>query len=154
MKAVDHSKEFGCTLVEMRSLMEARGAEAIVRLSTEHDGVEGLCKKLKVDPVRGLSNNAVELDRRRAAFGSNTIPPAKSKNFARLVFDACRDPTLIILVAAGFVNLALSFYEPEMHSPVDEETVTAAALVVGELMSNSTLGRRGCRIASLPLSVP
>ncbi|KAK5986591.1 hypothetical protein GCK32_018217, partial [Trichostrongylus colubriformis] len=121
-EVVDHAKEYGCTLTEMRSLMEARGAEAIVRLSTEHDGVEGLCQKLKVDPVRGLPNNAAELDRRRAVFGSNTIPPAKSKSFARLVFDACRDPTLIILVVSGFVNLALSFYEPEIQSPIDEET--------------------------------
>ncbi|KHJ81342.1 hypothetical protein OESDEN_18972, partial [Oesophagostomum dentatum] len=59
-------------------------------LSTEHDGVEGLCQKLKVDPVHGLPNNAAELEKRRAAFGANTIPPAKSKSFVRLVFDACR----------------------------------------------------------------
>ncbi|EPB71320.1 e1-E2 ATPase, partial [Ancylostoma ceylanicum] len=108
-----------------------------LQLSTEHDGVDGLCRKLKVDPVRGLPNNAADLDKRRSAFGANTIPPAKSKSFARLVFDACRDPTLIILVVAGFINLALSFYEPEMQAPVDEETVTAAALVAGALLNNT-----------------
>nr|CDJ88738.1 ATPase and Haloacid dehalogenase hydrolase domain containing protein [Haemonchus contortus] len=140
-EGADHAKEYGCTLAQMRSLMEARGAEAIVRLSTEHDGVEGLCQKLKVDPVRGLPNNPAELDRRRAAFGANTIPPAKSKSFARLVFDACRDPTLIILVVSGFVNLALSFYEPEMESPVDEDLLTTtAASIVGGFFSNITLG--------------
>ncbi|VDO47942.1 unnamed protein product [Haemonchus placei] len=112
-----------------------------LQLSTEHDGVEGLCQKLKVDPVRGLPNNPAELDRRRAAFGANTIPPAKSKSFARLVFDACRDPTLIILVVSGFVNLALSFYEPEMESPVDEDLLTTtAASIVGGFFSNITLG--------------
>ncbi|CAJ0602106.1 unnamed protein product [Cylicocyclus nassatus] len=133
----DHSKDYGCTLAQLRSLMEARGAEAIVRLSTEHDGVEGLCKKLRVDPINGLHNNATELEKRRATFGANTIPPATSKSFVRLVFDACRDPTLIILVVAGCINLALSFYEPEMQAP-DEETSTAAALIAGAFMNNIT----------------
>ncbi|VDM82053.1 unnamed protein product [Strongylus vulgaris] len=109
----------------------------ILGLSTEHDGVEGLCKKLRVDPVLGLSNNAAELDKRRTTFGANTIPPAASKSFVRLVFDACRDPTLIILVVAGFVNLALSFYEPEMQAPV-EETTTAASLLAGTFLNNIT----------------
>ncbi|PIO59450.1 cation transporter/ATPase, partial [Teladorsagia circumcincta] len=136
----DHSREYGCTLVQLRSLMEARGAEAIVRLSTEHEGVEGLCQKLKVDPLRGLPNSPVELDRRRATFGANTIPPAKSKSFTRLVFDACRDPTLIILVVSGFINLALSFYEPDIQSPVDEDVAVTAASVAGAYLSNNTLG--------------
>ncbi|PIO62861.1 e1-E2 ATPase, partial [Teladorsagia circumcincta] len=136
----DHSREYGCTLVQLRSLMEARGAEAIVRLSTEHEGVEGLCQKLKVDPLRGLPNSPVELDRRRATFGANTIPPAKSKSFTRLVFDACRDPTLIILVVSGFINLALSFYEPDIQSPVDEDVAVTAASVAGAYLSNNTIG--------------
>ncbi|KAJ1358332.1 hypothetical protein KIN20_016740 [Parelaphostrongylus tenuis] len=116
-----------------------------VELSTEHNGVEGLCTKLKVDPVRGLPNKASELERRRAVFGPNTIPPAKSKSFFRLLFDACRDPTLIILVVAGFINLALSFYEPDMQSP-EEETTTVADLLSNDFLSNVT-------VASLKLVV-
>uniref|UniRef100_A0A0K0CZK4 Cation_ATPase_N domain-containing protein n=1 Tax=Angiostrongylus cantonensis TaxID=6313 RepID=A0A0K0CZK4_ANGCA len=138
-QVTDHSKEYGCTLTQMRNLMEARGAEAVVRLSTEHNGVDGLCAKLRVDPVRGLPNQASELERRRAAFGANTIPPGRSKSFFRLLYDACRDPTLIILVVAGFVNLALSFYEPDVKTSEDE-TTTLDGLLASDFISNGTIG--------------
>ncbi|KAJ1358331.1 hypothetical protein KIN20_016739 [Parelaphostrongylus tenuis] len=32
-EVTDHSKDYGCTLAQLRSLMEARGAEAVVRVS-------------------------------------------------------------------------------------------------------------------------
>ena len=44
--------------------MEARGAEAIVRLANEHNGVEGLIEKLKTDPIKGLSSNQANLEKR------------------------------------------------------------------------------------------
>ncbi|CAI5448891.1 unnamed protein product [Caenorhabditis angaria] len=124
-KNIQDARDFGCGLADLRGLMEARGAEAIVRLSNEHDGVEGLCAKLKTDPLKGLSGEQADLDKRRHVYGANTIPPAKSKSFIRLVIDACRDPTLIILVLSGFVNLALSFYEP---SPVSEDDLVSAVV--------------------------
>uniref|UniRef100_A0A1I7XUS7 Cation_ATPase_N domain-containing protein n=1 Tax=Heterorhabditis bacteriophora TaxID=37862 RepID=A0A1I7XUS7_HETBA len=49
-----------------------------------------------------------------------------------------KDPTLIILVVSGFINLALSFYEPEMQIP-SEDTVILAT-VTGAVLSNSTIG--------------
>ncbi|EFP07194.1 hypothetical protein CRE_13489 [Caenorhabditis remanei] len=142
------AKEFGCSLGDLRGLMEARGAEAIVRLSTEHEGVEGLCKKLKTDSLVGLSGEQADLDKRRHVYGANTIPPAKSKGFVRLVLDACKDPTLIILVLSGFINLALSFYEPT--SAAEDPTqqvlnVTMAAMLAanGTLMTTTEAPSEG-----------
>uniref|UniRef100_A0A1I7XW51 Calcium-transporting ATPase n=1 Tax=Steinernema glaseri TaxID=37863 RepID=A0A1I7XW51_9BILA len=110
------AKTFEVNLQELRKLMESRGPEAATKLANDYDGIEGLCRKLSVDPVKGLSNDSAELNVRRAKFGSNTIPTTKSKSFFRLVFDACKDPTLIILIIAGFLSLALSFSEPGQES--------------------------------------
>ncbi|CAB3406529.1 unnamed protein product [Caenorhabditis bovis] len=144
---IKDARDFQCSLADLRGLMEARGAEAIVRLSTEHDGVEGLCQKLKTDPLKGLSGEAADLEKRRHVYGANTIPPAKSKSFIRLVFDACRDPTLIILVLSGFVNLALSFYEPSSSSSdsssddggVNSTMVANATMAAIAAIANSTV---------------
>ncbi|KAI6193370.1 Calcium-transporting ATPase [Aphelenchoides besseyi] len=104
------------SVAELRRLMEARGPESMLKLDNEYKGVEGLCSRLRVDAVRGLPNDADYLQERRNKFGPNTIPRAKSKSFLRLIWDASRDPTLIILVLAGFVSLGLSFYEPSEDS--------------------------------------
>uniref|UniRef100_A0A7E4V3B7 Calcium-transporting ATPase n=1 Tax=Panagrellus redivivus TaxID=6233 RepID=A0A7E4V3B7_PANRE len=103
------------TLDELKKLMETRGAEAIVQLDNEYNGFEGLCEKLDVNPIRGLPNDPKVLQRRRQKYGANVIPKGASKPFWRLVLDASKDPTLLILILSGFVSLALSFYEPDQE---------------------------------------
>uniref|UniRef100_A0A9J2Q6B0 P-type Cu(+) transporter n=1 Tax=Ascaris lumbricoides TaxID=6252 RepID=A0A9J2Q6B0_ASCLU len=148
--------DYGCTLEELRTLMEARGAEAVIKLENEYGGVEGLCSLLKVDPLNGLPSDPQELARRRAKFGFNTIPSPQSKSFIRLVFDACKDPTLIILVVAGFISLGLSFYEPgqddneqENASNILNSTTANLTHNVFETLSNSTM--HGGSNSPLPL---
>ncbi|KAK0399648.1 hypothetical protein QR680_003144 [Steinernema hermaphroditum] len=106
------SKEYGCSVEELRTLMEYRGAEAREKIETDYVGVEGLCKRLKSNPSDGLSRNKDELDRRRAVFGANEIPPHPPKSFLQLVWEALQDVTLIILLVSAIVSLALSFYRP------------------------------------------
>ncbi|MFH4974297.1 hypothetical protein AB6A40_001006 [Gnathostoma spinigerum] len=104
------SGEYGCSVEELRTLMEYRGIEAKEKIDADYGGVEGLCKKLKTDPVHGLPQNNDELDRRRAVFGANEIPPHPPKSFLQLVWEALQDVTLIILLVSAIVSLALSFY--------------------------------------------
>ncbi|KAK7915932.1 hypothetical protein WMY93_011693 [Mugilogobius chulae] len=42
---------FGCSLMELRTLMELRGSEAVVKIQDDYGGVEGLCKRLKTSPT-------------------------------------------------------------------------------------------------------
>ncbi|VDM94842.1 unnamed protein product [Thelazia callipaeda] len=104
--------EYGCSVDELRTLMEYRGLEAREKLDAEYDGVEGLCRRLKTDPNTGLPQDKDELDRRRAVFGANEIPPHPPKSFLQLVWEALQDVTLIILLVSAIVSLALSFYRP------------------------------------------
>lgn len=49
----NHDGEFGCTLKELRSLMELRGAEAITKISETYGDTQGLCSRLKTSAIDG-----------------------------------------------------------------------------------------------------
>lgn len=49
-------------------------------------------------------------------FGANVIPPQKAKSFLQLVWEAIQDVTLIILLFAAIISLALSFYQPSAEA--------------------------------------
>jgi len=48
------SLNLGCTVQELRDLMELRGNEACQALTGRYSGVQGLCQRLKTDPVNGM----------------------------------------------------------------------------------------------------
>uniref|UniRef100_A0A8V5HD91 Calcium-transporting ATPase n=1 Tax=Melopsittacus undulatus TaxID=13146 RepID=A0A8V5HD91_MELUD len=108
----NHEGDFGCSMVELRNLMELRSAEAVARLNDSYGSVQNVCKRLKTSPVEGLSGNPTDLEKRRQVFGQNFIPPKKAKTFLQLVWEALQDVTLIILEIAAIVSLGLSFYHP------------------------------------------
>ncbi|XP_067319688.1 plasma membrane calcium-transporting ATPase 2 isoform X10 [Anolis sagrei] len=108
----NHAGEFGCTLEELRCLMELRGTEAVVKITETYGDTEGLCRHLKTTPIEGLPGTAADLDKRKLIFGKNFIPPKKPKTFIQLVWEALQDVTLIILEIAAIISLGLSFYHP------------------------------------------
>ncbi|XP_042319025.1 plasma membrane calcium-transporting ATPase 4 isoform X2 [Sceloporus undulatus] len=107
-----HEGEFGCSVMDLRNLMELRSGEAVNRINDTYGGVHNICKRLKTSPVEGLSGNPADLEKRRQAFGQNFIPPKKAKTFLQLVWEALQDVTLIILEIAAIISLGLSFYHP------------------------------------------
>ncbi|XP_042307084.1 plasma membrane calcium-transporting ATPase 3 isoform X2 [Sceloporus undulatus] len=111
-RELNHAGGFGCTLAELRSLMELRGAEAIQKVQETYSDVNGLCRRLKTSPTEGLSDNTADLEKRRQIYGQNFIPPKKPKTFMQLVWEALQDVTLIILEIAAIISLGLSFYSP------------------------------------------
>ncbi|XP_078075763.1 plasma membrane calcium-transporting ATPase 1-like isoform X1 [Mustelus asterias] len=113
----DHNEgQFGCTLMELRDLMELRSVDAVHKIEECYGDVAGLCTRLKTSPIEGLSGNPADLDRRHQVFGENFIPPKKAKTFLQLVWEALQDVTLIILEIAAIISLGLSFYRPPGES--------------------------------------
>nr|ACC91880.2 plasma membrane Ca++ transporting ATPase 4 variant x/b [Mus musculus] len=110
--AESHEGEFGCTLMDLRKLMELRGADAVAQISAHYGGVQEICTRLKTSPIEGLSGNPADLEKRRLVFGKNVIPPKRPKTFLELVWEALQDVTLIILEIAAVISLVLSFYRP------------------------------------------
>ncbi|XP_018430540.1 PREDICTED: plasma membrane calcium-transporting ATPase 2-like, partial [Nanorana parkeri] len=108
----NHAAEFGCTLEELRTLMELRGTEAVLKIKEYYGDMEGMCRRLKTSPTEGLPGTQADLEKRRQVYGENLIPPKKPKTFLQLVWEALQDVTLIILEIAAIISLGLSFYRP------------------------------------------
>ncbi|KAM4654428.1 plasma membrane calcium-transporting ATPase 2 isoform 11-T11 [Amazona ochrocephala] len=128
----NHAGEFGCTLQELRSLMELRGTEAVVKIKETYGETEGLCRHLKTSPTEGKSGTAADLEKRKLIFGKNFIPPKKPKTFLQLVWEALQDVTLIILEIAAIISLGLSFYQPPGEGNEGCGTATGGAEDEGE----------------------
>ncbi|KAM9095734.1 plasma membrane calcium-transporting ATPase 2 isoform 8-T11 [Sarcophilus harrisii] len=128
----NHAGEFGCTMEELRSLMELRGTEAVVKIKETYGDTEGICRRLKTSPVEGLPGTAPDLDKRKQIFGQNFIPPKKPKTFLQLVWEALQDVTLIILEIAAIISLGLSFYHPPGEGNEGCATAQAGAEDEGE----------------------
>ncbi|XP_066218112.1 plasma membrane calcium-transporting ATPase 4 isoform X1 [Saccopteryx leptura] len=110
---VEHGEgDFGCSVMELRKLMELRSTEAMNQINAHYGGIINLCGRLKTNPVEGLSGNPADLEKRKQVFGQNLIPPKKPKTFLELVWEALQDVTLIILEIAAIISLVLSFYRP------------------------------------------
>uniref|UniRef100_A0A8C6YDY8 Calcium-transporting ATPase n=1 Tax=Naja naja TaxID=35670 RepID=A0A8C6YDY8_NAJNA len=129
----NHAGEFGCTLQDLRSLMELRGMEAVVKIKETYGDTEGLCRHLNTSPIEGLPGTTADLDKRRLIFGKNFIPPKKPKTFIQLVWEALQDVTLIILEIAAIISLGLSFYHPpgEGNEVESEEGEAEAGWIEG-----------------------
>ncbi|KAM3844130.1 plasma membrane calcium-transporting ATPase 3 isoform 5-T5 [Vipera latastei] len=135
-REMNHAGGFGCTLSELRSLMELRGAEALQKVQETYTDVHGLCRRLKTSPTEGLSDNTADLEKRRQIYGQNFIPPKKPKTFLQLVWEALQDVTLIILEIAAIISLGLSFYAP----PGEESEVCGNVSGGGEDEGESEAG--------------
>lgn len=59
MVEANHDGEFGCTLKELRSLMELRGAEAISKIGETYEDIQGLCNRLKTSPIDGNASSTL-----------------------------------------------------------------------------------------------
>uniref|UniRef100_A0A8B9HQN3 Calcium-transporting ATPase n=1 Tax=Astyanax mexicanus TaxID=7994 RepID=A0A8B9HQN3_ASTMX len=132
----NHDAEFGCTLKELRSLMELRGPEGLQRIQECYGDVQGLCSRLKSSCTEGLSGHSDDIANRKDVYGKNFIPPKKPKTFLQLVWEALQDVTLIILEVAAIISLGLSFYRPpdaerETAGGVEDEGEAEAGWIEG-----------------------
>lgn len=124
----NHEGEFGCSVADLRILMELRSGEAVAKIHETYGDVHDICRRLKTSPIEGLSGSPADLDKRKLVFGQNFIPPKKAKTFLQLVWEALQDVTLIILEIAAIISLGLSFYRP----PGGDSELCGEAAVGGE----------------------
>ncbi|VDK22292.1 unnamed protein product [Taenia asiatica] len=140
-------KSYGVTVLELQEMMQLRGLEAIEYIKSRYDGVNGLCKRLKTSPNSGV--HSAEVAERIQVFGSNVIPPKPPKTFLQLMWEALQDVTLIVLMAAAVVSLALSLYSKCKFAPYILKTcliislaLSALAVKVRHVVVNVFLGWR------------
>ncbi|KAF6037394.1 PMCA [Bugula neritina] len=94
---------------ELKELMEYRGSEAIQYISDKYGTISNICKMLFTSENEGLNGEPSQIRDRQAKYGANVIPPKPPKTFLQLVWEALQDVTLIVLIVAAILSLALSF---------------------------------------------
>uniref|UniRef100_A0A914X9F5 Cation-transporting P-type ATPase N-terminal domain-containing protein n=1 Tax=Plectus sambesii TaxID=2011161 RepID=A0A914X9F5_9BILA len=113
MTSTSGQSDYGCSVNDLRNLMEYRGTKGKTKIQSDFGGTEGLCRRLKTDSVSGIPNTTEELKRRRAYFGVNEIPPHTPKGYFQLIWKALQNlPLFLLLVFASVSLVFLSFFEP------------------------------------------
>jgi P-type Ca2+ transporter type 2C len=115
---------FPVTVKQLQDLVDPKNKKKLAELG----GIVGVVGRLRTDPKRGLSTSEVDtvpnaagelapvpFGDRRAQYGENRLPAAESTPFWRLVWEALQDRTLIILIIAAVISIAIGIYD-EVHN--------------------------------------
>ncbi|XP_019180795.1 PREDICTED: putative calcium-transporting ATPase 13, plasma membrane-type [Ipomoea nil] len=90
-------------------------AKIVKEKSLEHlanlGGIGGLSSSLDTNLDDGIYGDDQDISRRNQAFGSNTYSKPPAKNLFHFVWEAFRDPTIIILLACAVLSLAFGIKE-------------------------------------------
>ncbi|XP_058000286.1 calcium-transporting ATPase 8, plasma membrane-type [Hevea brasiliensis] len=94
------------------------GKDELCTMTRDHDfgaleqigGVKGVSDLLKTNLEKGVPEDDADLLKRKNEFGSNTYPQPKGRSFLGFLWEACQDYTLIILVVAAVISLALGIH--------------------------------------------
>lgn len=108
--------EFDISHQDLEFLMQTHNHDSIKELNDAYGGLYGLEKKLQTNFITGLTGDRLDLIRRRKIFGENELPKKLPKSFFRLMFEASRDTTLIILMICAIISFGLAIYQTDRNS--------------------------------------
>jgi magnesium-transporting ATPase (P-type) len=91
-------------------------------------GVHGLTTRLGVSIQTGFANHQIVQSRQQ--FGENVFPESPLTPFWEFVKDALSDTTLLILIAAATVSLAIGIAEDPKEGWIDGAAILFAVVVV------------------------
>ncbi|KAK2980674.1 hypothetical protein RJ640_011482 [Escallonia rubra] len=75
------------------------------------DGVEGVASALKTNVESGIHADDEDILRRQEAFGRNTYQKPPTKGFFEFVWEALKDPTILILMVCAGLSLGFGMKE-------------------------------------------
>jgi hypothetical protein len=91
-------------------------------------GVEVLMRKLGTSMEAGLT--PADVLKMREKFGRNAFPESPMKAFFELFFEALQDPTLMILIGASIVSLAIGIWEHGGEGWIEGGAILIAVFLV------------------------
>lgn len=77
----------------------------------KYGGVDGVVSALKTDVEHGIKADADDIFRRREAFGTNTYRKPPTKSYFSFVWQALKDPTILILLVCAGLSLGFGMKE-------------------------------------------
>jgi Ca2+-transporting ATPase len=99
-------------------------------LTTHLDTAIDLSHTNSNSKIISTTKSALFLDR-ITHYGTNTIPPPKSKSLLEFMYNAIQDKTLIVLMIAAVVEIAVGIYRIVKENDAIEIVDGAAVLVAG-----------------------
>ncbi len=94
-------------------------------------GIDELAKKLETNLKSGLSSGDLkDLESRRTRYGRNEFPEPPSATWFDLFFESFEDTTIIVLVVAAVVSLAVGVYEDPNKGWIEGAAILSAVLIV------------------------
>ncbi|XP_027771548.1 calcium-transporting ATPase 9, plasma membrane-type isoform X1 [Solanum pennellii] len=119
--------DYGISLEQLASVTRDHNLSAL----QQYGGAKGLSEKLKTDVDSGIADDDVELSKRKNVFGANTYPMKKGRSYLRFLWEAWQDLTLIILIVAAVLSLALGIHTKGLKEGwYDGGSITFAVLLV------------------------
>ncbi|KAM1461869.1 hypothetical protein ACFX1Q_046032 [Malus domestica] len=97
------SGDYGIALDQLVTLTRENNITAL----QQYGGIKGISALLKSNVEKGIRGDETDVVKRKEVFGSNTYPRKKGRSFWRFLWEAWQDLTLIILIIAAVVSLAL-----------------------------------------------
>lgn len=94
-------------------------------------GVQGLIEKLGLTIDEGLSQEQVLIQREK--YGTNEFPESPMDSFLSLLFEACMDTTLLILLGAATVSLIIGFIEDPAGGWIEGAAIYIAVVLVANI---------------------
>ncbi|CAL1373976.1 unnamed protein product [Linum trigynum] len=95
--------DFDIAVEQLSTMNRDHNVEAL----HQYGGVRGLERMLKTNLETGVSPDEADISNRKNVFGANTYPRRKGRSFLRFLWEAWQDLTLIILMVAAILSLAL-----------------------------------------------
>ncbi|KAH0688449.1 hypothetical protein KY290_020083 [Solanum tuberosum] len=119
--------DYGISIEQLASVTRDHNLSAL----QQYGGAKGLSEKLKTDIDSGIVDDDVELSKRKNVFGANTYPMKKGRSYLRFLWEAWQDLTLIILIVAAVLSLALGIHTKGLKEGwYDGGSITFAVLLV------------------------
>ncbi|CAN4085070.1 unnamed protein product [Withania somnifera] len=119
--------EYGISLEQLASVTRDHNLSAL----QQYGGAKGLSEKLKTDIDSGIVDDDAELSKRKYVFGANTYPMKKGRSYLRFLWEAWQDLTLIILIVAAVLSLALGIHTKGLKEGwYDGGSITFAVFLV------------------------
>ncbi|KAI9190864.1 uncharacterized protein BJ171DRAFT_481538 [Polychytrium aggregatum] len=123
-------QSFSLTPDQLKKLFDNRDVEDLRTLLGPDTTLKALLQALGTDAVRGISADATELEHRRSTFKTNTLPSAPASTIWELLWDAVTDTTLLVLIAAAFVDLGVGIYKVYAPPPHNEKYAYVDGLAI------------------------
>lgn len=121
--------------VELDEINKPQQADLNSQCINDKGGVKWLLSAIGVDAATGLSDE--QLAERKEKFGVNTLPEKPMKGFLTLFFEAFSDFTIMILICAAVVSLAIGIWEEPHEGWIEGTAILIAVFIVANVTAGN-----------------